>query len=119
LLGQTSTELHECKVDLGLTEVLLADLRVAITPLDGGCWPSAYHWGKSLGLIVLGLFIILGALFITAKLLTSRLETDIDPHTFESWGPGTSFLSTRSGDVHILDIGEVSGIRVKNYTLNG
>ncbi len=42
----------------------------------------------------------------TLRIPTSRLETEIDPQALESWGPDTSFLSTRSGDVHILDVAE-------------
>lgn len=65
-----------------------------------------YRWLKILLLLTLAVIITLGALFITGKLLTRRIETETDPRAFESWGPGTSFLSTRSGEVHILDIGE-------------
>jgi pimeloyl-ACP methyl ester carboxylesterase len=61
---------------------------------------------KVLGLLTLTLCVALGALFITGKLLTRRLETETEPRALVSWGPGTSFLSTRSGDVHILDVGE-------------
>ena len=44
----------------------------------------------------------------TGKLLTRRIETETEtnPHALAPWGPGTSFLSMKSGDVHILDIGE-------------
>ncbi len=42
----------------------------------------------------------------TGRILTSRLETEIDPQALESHAPDTSFPSTRSGDVHILDVGE-------------
>ena len=59
---------------------------------------------KILGLITLALCFTLGSLFVTGRLLTRRLETE--PRAFAPWGPGTSFLSTRSGDVHILDVGE-------------
>ena len=61
---------------------------------------------KILGLLIFALFITLGGLLITGKFLTSRLETENDPRALAPWGPGTSFLSTRSGDTHILDIGE-------------
>ncbi len=61
---------------------------------------------KILGLLTLALCFTLGALFITGKLLTRRLETETEPRALVPWGPGTSFLSTRSGDVHILDVGE-------------
>lgn len=69
-----------------------------------------YRCLKILGLLVVALFLTLIALFITGKLLTSSLETESDPHTLAPWGPGTSFLSTRSGEVHILDIGEGDAI---------
>jgi 2-hydroxymuconate-semialdehyde hydrolase len=61
---------------------------------------------KILGLLGLGLFLILGGFYITGRILTSRLETETDPHALAPWGPGTSFLSTSSGDTHVLDIGE-------------
>ncbi len=61
---------------------------------------------KILGLLTLALCFTLGALFITGRLLTRRLETETDPRALVSWGPETSFLSTRSGDVHMLDVGE-------------
>ncbi len=69
----------------------------------GGCLRQMM---KILGSLALAVVIILSAFFIIGKVLTRRLETETDPRKFESWGPGTSFLSTRSGDVHILDIGE-------------
>jgi pimeloyl-ACP methyl ester carboxylesterase len=69
-----------------------------------------YRWLRILGLLVLGLFLTIIALFITGKLLTSSLETESDPHALAPWGPGTSFLSTRSGEVHILDIGKGDAI---------
>jgi len=65
-----------------------------------------YRWLKILALLMLVLFLTLGGLFITGKLLTRRLETETDPRTLAPWGSGTSFLSTNSGDAHILDIGE-------------
>jgi pimeloyl-ACP methyl ester carboxylesterase len=73
---------------------------------NGGCRPRVYRWGKILGLLALAIFLIFGALYITGKLLTRRIETETDPHALAPWGPGTSFLSTNSGEVHILDIGE-------------
>jgi pimeloyl-ACP methyl ester carboxylesterase len=73
---------------------------------NGGSRRRVYRWLKILGLLTLALFFTLGALFIIGRLLTSRLETETDPRALAPWGPGTSFLSTRSGDVHILDIGE-------------
>lgn len=73
---------------------------------NGGSPRRAYRWLKILGLFALAIFLILGALFVTGKLLTSRLETVTDPRALAPWGPGTSFLSTSSGDLHILDVGE-------------
>jgi len=61
---------------------------------------------KMLWRFTLAVVIILGALYITGKFLTNRIETETDPQTLGSWGQGTSFLETRSGNVHILDIGE-------------
>jgi pimeloyl-ACP methyl ester carboxylesterase len=55
---------------------------------------------------MLVLVISFGGLFITGKILTSRLETESGPQTLASWAPGTSFLSTRSGNTHILNAGE-------------
>lgn len=72
----------------------------------GGSPRRVYRWLKILLLLALAIFFVFGALFVTGKILTRSLETETDPHAFNSWGPGTSFLSTRSGDVHILDIGE-------------
>ena len=72
----------------------------------GGSRPRVYRWLKILGLFTLALFLTLGALSITGKFLTSRLETEEDPRALAPWGPDTSFLSTNSGDVHILDVGE-------------
>ena len=73
---------------------------------ENGGSPRWYRWLKILGLFALAILLILGALFITGRLLTSRLETETDPRALAPWGSGTSFLSTRSGEVHILDIGE-------------
>lgn len=67
---------------------------------------SVYRGLKIIGLFVLVLFLIFGALFITGKFLTSRSETETDPHALAPWGPGTSFLSTAFGETHVLDIGE-------------
>ena len=61
---------------------------------------------KILGGLTLAVVIILGAFYITGKFLTSRIETETVIQESESWGPGTSFLSTRSGETHILDTGE-------------
>jgi pimeloyl-ACP methyl ester carboxylesterase len=59
---------------------------------------------KILGLLALALCLALGSLFIIGRLLTRRLETE--PHALAPWGSETSFLSTRSGRVHILDVGQ-------------
>ena len=64
------------------------------------------RWMKFLLLFPLTLFFIIGILFITGKFLTNRIETETDPHVLAPWGPGTSFLSTPSGETHILDAGE-------------
>jgi pimeloyl-ACP methyl ester carboxylesterase len=61
---------------------------------------------KILGLFTLALLLIFGALFITGKILIRNLEPETDPSALAPWGSETSFLSTRSGDVHILDVGE-------------
>ncbi len=73
---------------------------------NGGSPRRWYRWLKVLGLLVLAIILVFGALFIAGKLLTLRLEPETDPRALAPWGPGTSFLSTRSGDVHILDVGE-------------
>ncbi len=72
----------------------------------GGSRPRVSRWFKILGLFTLALLLTLGALSIAGKFLTSRLETEEDPRALAPWGPDTSFLSTNSGDVHILDVGE-------------
>jgi pimeloyl-ACP methyl ester carboxylesterase len=59
---------------------------------------------KIFGLVTLAVCVMLGSLFVTGKLLTRRLETEVRP--LAPSGRDTSFLSTRSGRVHILDIGE-------------
>jgi pimeloyl-ACP methyl ester carboxylesterase len=59
---------------------------------------------KTFGLIALALCITLSSLFVAGRLLTRRLETE--PHADVPWDSETSFLTTRSGRVHILDIGE-------------
>jgi pimeloyl-ACP methyl ester carboxylesterase len=64
------------------------------------------RWVKILLALPLALCIIFGSLFVAGKLVTTRLETVDDPRALGSWGPGTSFLTTRSGEVHILDVGE-------------
>jgi pimeloyl-ACP methyl ester carboxylesterase len=64
------------------------------------------RWIKILLILSLTVCSIFGSLFVAGKLITSRLETVDDPRALGSWGPGTSFLTTRSGEVHILDVGE-------------
>ena len=59
---------------------------------------------KILGVVALAFVFILGSLFVTGRLLTRRLETV--PRATAPSGPATSFLATRSGRVHILDVGE-------------
>ena len=63
-------------------------------------------WVKILFIVSLVLCILFGSLFVAGKLITSRLETVDDPRELGSWGPGTSLLATRSGEVHVLDVGE-------------
>lgn len=70
---------------------------------------KVFRWSKillPLLLLYLAISISLSSLLITGKFLTSRIETENDTHALAPWGPGTSFLSTRSGETHILDIGE-------------
>ena len=59
---------------------------------------------KIFGLVILVVCFILGSLFFTGKILTRRLEPEA--RALAPSGHDTSFLSTRSGRVHILDIGE-------------
>jgi len=61
---------------------------------------------KLIVLLVVAVNLIFVALYLAGSFITSRIETVSDPHTLAPWGPGTSFLSTKSGEVHILDIGE-------------
>jgi 2-hydroxymuconate-semialdehyde hydrolase len=61
---------------------------------------------KILLILSLTLCITFGTLFVAGRLITSRLETVDDPRALGSWGAGTSFLTTRSGEVHILDVGQ-------------
>jgi 2-hydroxymuconate-semialdehyde hydrolase len=51
---------------------------------------------------------ILFALFLAGRWLAGRIETEEVPD--EPVGPGTSFLTTRSGRVHVLDVGEGSPV---------
>ena len=73
---------------------------------NAGSPRRVYRWLKILLLLTLAIVLILGALSIVGKALTRRLETETDPRSLAPWGSGTSFLSTSSGDVHILDVGE-------------
>jgi pimeloyl-ACP methyl ester carboxylesterase len=59
---------------------------------------------KILGFGALLLCLTLGALFVTGRFLIHRLEPELRADS--PWSPETSFLSTRSGRVHILDVGE-------------
>ena len=70
---------------------------------NGGCLRQALQilWRFTLVIVI-----IFGALYITGKFITSRIETETELREHGTWGPGTSFLETRSGIVHILDIGE-------------
>jgi pimeloyl-ACP methyl ester carboxylesterase len=54
--------------------------------------------------VTLAICLTLGLLFATGRILARRIETE--PGPVAPWGPGTSFLSTRSGRVHILDVGK-------------
>jgi pimeloyl-ACP methyl ester carboxylesterase len=65
-----------------------------------------FRLGKTLLLLSLVPFLIMGSLYITGKIITSRIETETDPHALAPWGPGTSFITTSSGETHILDVGE-------------
>jgi len=65
-----------------------------------------FRWGKILLIPVLALIIVFSSMSVTGKFLISRIETETDLHALAPWGPGTSFLITRSGETHILDIGE-------------
>lgn len=59
---------------------------------------------KIFALLALAVCLALGLLFVVGKVLTRRLETE--SRATAPWGPDTSFLATRSGQVHILDAGE-------------
>jgi len=58
---------------------------------------------KIFALLALATCFTLGSLFVTGRILIRRLE--VEPAAGAPWGPDTSFLSTRSGRVHILDAG--------------
>lgn len=59
---------------------------------------------KILAAVMLTMGLTLSLLFVAGKVLTRRVETQ--PRAVTPWGPRTSFLSTRSGRVHILDAGD-------------
>jgi pimeloyl-ACP methyl ester carboxylesterase len=59
---------------------------------------------KVLALVALSVLFVLGSLFVAGRVLTRRLETEA--RAVVPWSPETSFLSTRSGRVHLLDAGE-------------
>lgn len=64
------------------------------------------RWVQRLALVALGFVLILGGLYVAGRFLTSRIETEADPHALAPWGPGTSFVSTPAGETHVLDVGE-------------
>jgi pimeloyl-ACP methyl ester carboxylesterase len=50
-----------------------------------------------------GLLLILCLLFAAGKVMLRRCETE--ERAVAPWGPNTAFLTTRSGRVHVLDVG--------------
>ena len=58
---------------------------------------------KILGYLTLAIGLLFGSLFLVGRFLASRLETEPQAHAPST--AETSFLSTRSGRVHILDLG--------------
>jgi len=64
------------------------------------------RWLKILLTFSIAVVLVFGSLAVTGKFITSEIGTETDPQALGSWGPGTSFIETRSGNVHILDIGE-------------
>jgi pimeloyl-ACP methyl ester carboxylesterase len=58
---------------------------------------------KIFALFAFAVCFTLGSLFVIGRILTCRFETE--PAAVAPWGPDTSFLTTRSGRVHILDAG--------------
>lgn len=69
-------------------------------------WKKAYRWAKRVGLVVLGLVLLLGVLFVVGRLFIGRVEPETDPHAFAPWGTDTSFVQTSAGETHVLDVGE-------------
>ncbi len=63
---------------------------------------------KIIGTVLIVLVVVIGTLFLVGRVLSARLEPDLPPTLSSS--PETSFLSTRSGTVHILDLGEGEAI---------
>lgn len=61
---------------------------------------------RILGLLTLGLAGVMAALCVTGTLITRSIETEADPHALAPGTPGTSFLSTSSGETHVLDVGD-------------
>jgi pimeloyl-ACP methyl ester carboxylesterase len=59
---------------------------------------------KFLWWLIVTLVLVLGSLYAMGLFLTSRLETVLRPTS--PLGPGASFLATRSGRVHVLDVGK-------------
>jgi len=56
----------------------------------------------------LALLLILGGLFVAGKVAARRFETE--DRAAAPWGPNTAFLQTRSGRVHVLDVGRGDAI---------
>ncbi len=67
---------------------------------------KALRWAKRIGLVILGLVIVFGLLFVVGRVLIDRAEPETDPHALAPWGPGTSFVTTSAGETHVLDVGE-------------
>jgi 2-hydroxymuconate-semialdehyde hydrolase len=59
---------------------------------------------KILVSVGLGSCLTLALLFVAGRILIHRVEPELQ--AVSPWGPRTSFLSTRSGRVHILDVGK-------------
>ena len=57
-----------------------------------------------LGRLALLVVLTLSFLYVAGKLMACRRETE--PQALEPQGPGTRFLVTRSGRVHVLDVGK-------------
>jgi 2-hydroxymuconate-semialdehyde hydrolase len=59
---------------------------------------------KILASVAIGICLTLFLLFVAGRILIYRAEPEL--RAASPWGPRTSFLSTRSGRVHILDVGQ-------------